>query len=213
MKQSSPYDLAAKFVDKFLEFVGDYDEFHQSEVIEKFNLAYPGHQIAFNLRSSFITLVTDRLKYFEFNPNLNQRIKLTELGRRVKKAGGQQKYEELNDRSIRSQPSIYYGDVIKNFSGTIINKSVLSNSLNRFSHDEQSLAVLKEITSIVESSGNIEAKDNIEAFHEEIVKPNPKKSILTSLWNGATKALPSLLDNSQKVIGIIEKIVQLHPPH
>jgi hypothetical protein len=108
---------------------------------------------------------------------------------------------------------IYMGDKFENISGTVINRSVVTNSFNKISEqlDPESVALLKQITEEVDKSGNKEAVENMEAFHTEIQKPEPKKGILKSLWNGVTTAIPALITNTDKVVDIIEKIGKMIP--
>jgi hypothetical protein len=105
------------------------------------------------------------------------------------------------------------GDNFENISGTIINRSIVTNSLNKISHqlDDESADLLKKITQEVEKSGNNDAKDNMEEFHREIQKPEPKKSLLKSFWTGVVTAVPALISNADKVLSIIEKVGTIIP--
>ncbi|MGV3556931.1 hypothetical protein [Larkinella arboricola] len=105
------------------------------------------------------------------------------------------------------------GDNFENISGTVINRSLVSNSFNKVRDqiDEESAKLLEYITLEVEKSGNKDAVDLMEGFHKEIQQPEPKKSILKNFWNGLVIAIPSLISNADKVMDIIEKIGKIIP--
>lgn len=119
------------------------------------------------------------------------------------------KYEDLLNIKIVN----IMGDNFENISGTVINRSIVNNSLNKASEilDKESLDLLKFITDEVEKSGNRDAIDNMEEFHKELQKPEPKKSLLKSFWTGVSTAIPSLLSNADKVLDIIEKVGTVLP--
>jgi hypothetical protein len=60
----------------------------------------------------------------------------------------------------------------------------------------------------VHKSGNAEAGQVFEAFNEELQKPEPKKSLLRTFWNGLAAALPTLLslpgaaESALKIFGL-----------
>jgi hypothetical protein len=105
------------------------------------------------------------------------------------------------------------GDKFINISGTVINRSNIKNSLNKVSSqiDDEAAQLLNRITFEVEKSGNKDAIENMEEFHREIQKPEPKKSLLKSFWNGVLIAIPALISNADKVLDIIEKISKALP--
>ncbi|GAB3186804.1 hypothetical protein FHX75_111310 [Micromonospora palomenae] len=74
---------------------------------------------------------------------------------------------------------------------TIVNRSTLTNSLNsvKESAGEDVAAALAELADLVEKSGNADATDNFNALSAELERPEPKKSLLKSFWNGITSAL------------------------
>lgn len=117
---------------------------------------------------------------------------------------------EFRDRIINN---IYMGDKFENISGTVINRSLVTNSLNKVSQqlDDEAVQLLKRINQEVENSGNKEAVENMEEFHKELQAPEPKKSLLKSFWNGVVSAVPALITNADKVMNIIEKIGKVIP--
>jgi len=90
------------------------------------------------------------------------------------------------------------GDSFSNIGAgaTIINRSTLTNSLNaaRAHGGEETANALKSVSEIVEKSGNADAADNLNAFNDELTKPNPKKSLLKSFWNAITDSLGPLTE-------------------
>lgn len=108
---------------------------------------------------------------------------------------------------------VVMGDNFEHISGTVINHSIVTNSLNKISQqlDEEAVQLLKKITEDVEKSGNKDAAENMEEFHKELQKPEPKKSLLKSFWNGVITAVPALITNADKVLNIIEKVGNIIP--
>lgn len=108
---------------------------------------------------------------------------------------------------------VVMGDNFENISGTIINRSIVSNSFNKVREqiDEEAAQLLQHITEEVERSGDKEAVEIMESFHEEIQKPEPKKSLLKTFWNGVVTAVPALITNADKVLDIIEKVGKVLP--
>ena len=87
------------------------------------------------------------------------------------------------------------GDRFGNITGsTIVNRSKLTNAMNVVGQraDEGTAAALKEIADFIQRSGNTAAAENFDAFNEELQRPEPRKSLLRSLWNGVVEALPSV---------------------
>jgi hypothetical protein len=44
----------------------------------------------------------------------------------------------------------------------------------------------------IEKSGNKEAAEMFDSFNEELQKPEPKKSVLRTLWTGMVEVMPTL---------------------
>jgi hypothetical protein len=111
---------------------------------------------------------------------------------------------------ITTGPMIF-GDNIQNNSGTVINRSIVLNSFNKVKEmlGEDDARLLQQITEEVERSENKDAVEIMEGFHQELQKPEPKKSLLKSFWNGVVTAVPALITNTDKVLNIIEKVGNL----
>jgi hypothetical protein len=91
---------------------------------------------------------------------------------------------------------------------TIINHSLVEKSFNKIKSDfdEETASALKKVAAEIEKSGNKEAAGNFDTFNEELQKPEPKKSVLRSLWGGITGALPSILQMTDVIIKISKLI-------
>lgn len=83
------------------------------------------------------------------------------------------------------------GNIFKNISNsTIINESVVTNSLNTIAQDNQQLAdELRALVEAVVATGNKDAAETVEAFTQEAAGPK-RKPILRSLWEGIKQAVP-----------------------
>jgi hypothetical protein len=94
----------------------------------------------------------------------------------------------------------------KNF--TFINKSSVVNSFNKVKEqfDEETANAIKQMAEIVEKSENADAVELFDAFNEEVNKPEPKKSLLKTFWNGLTTALPVLAHTASIAENIIKMI-------
>ena len=105
------------------------------------------------------------------------------------------------------------GDNFESISGTVINRSIVSNSFNKVKEQvgEEDARLLQQITEEVEKSGNKDAVENMEGYHQEIQKPETKKSLLKSFWNGVVTAVPALITNADKILNIIEKVGKMLP--
>jgi hypothetical protein len=100
------------------------------------------------------------------------------------------------------------GDYFNNISNaTIINKSTVQNAFNKVKEktDETTAAALAQIADHIEKSGNREAGEVFNAFSEELQKPEPKKSLLKSFWDGITTVLPTV----SAIAGITEKVIKM----
>jgi hypothetical protein len=94
----------------------------------------------------------------------------------------------------------------KNF--TFINKSSVVNSFNKVKEqfDEETANAIKQMAEIVEKSENADAVELFDAFNKEVNKPEPKKSLLKSFWNGLSTVLP-ILAHTASIAGNIIKII------
>lgn len=92
---------------------------------------------------------------------------------------------------------------------TFINKSSVVNSFNKVKEqfDEETANAIKQMAEIVEKSENKDAVELFDAFNEEINKPEPKKSLLKTFWNGLTTVLPVLAHTASITANILKIIV------
>jgi len=60
-----------------------------------------------------------------------------------------------------------------------------------------------QIAEFIEESGNKEAGELFDSFNNEIKEPEPKKSMLKSLWGGIEKALPAITTLSEAVVKVV----------
>jgi len=117
---------------------------------------------------------------------------------------------DMNQASVKkSHGGAVAGDSFSNIGAgaTIVNRSTLTNAMNVVSQrtDEGTAAALKELADFIQQSGNTAAAENFDAFNDELQRPEPRKSLLRSFWNGIAEALPSIAS----VAGATAKIVAL----
>ena len=102
------------------------------------------------------------------------------------------------------------GDVFRDIGAgaTIINRATLTNSMNtvtdRYGRDVAD--ALQAIAELVAQSGNADAAENFNAMTEELQRPDPRKSLVRSFWDGLQKALPAvsqLADISSKLAPLL----------
>jgi hypothetical protein len=91
----------------------------------------------------------------------------------------------------------------------VVNNSIVENALNKvrseYNEGVNIADALKAVEEEINKSGNTEAAENFESFNEELSKPEPKKSILKTLWQGTLAALPSL-SQFTSIISNVEKL-------
>ena len=89
---------------------------------------------------------------------------------------------------------------------TIVNRSTVQNAFNRVAakHDEDIAKALLQIETAINKSGNKDAAENFNPS-AQLAKPEPKKSLLKSLWQGTLAALPTL----KELPDVIAKISSL----
>jgi tetratricopeptide (TPR) repeat protein len=98
------------------------------------------------------------------------------------------------------------GNMFKNIQhATVINKSAVENSFNKVKtgYGEEVAKALLHIAEFIDRSGNKEAGELFNRFHEELNKPEPKKSVLKSLWEGVEKAVPAITTLSDAVAKLV----------
>jgi hypothetical protein len=76
----------------------------------------------------------------------------------------------------------------------VVNHSSVRNAFNcvAAAHDEETANALLRVEAEINKSSNKEAAENFESFSDELSKPEPKKSLLKSLWQGTLAARPTL---------------------
>jgi hypothetical protein len=91
---------------------------------------------------------------------------------------------------------------------TIINRSALSNSLNRTHCEDDGAAAqaLQKLAQIIEECGNLEAAENLNALTAELAQPQPRKALVKSFWNGIVAVLPGVA----KITEIADHMSQLY---
>jgi hypothetical protein len=90
---------------------------------------------------------------------------------------------------------------------TIVNRSTVNNAFNKVkaAHSEEVAKALLDVEAAINKSENKEAAENFESFNDELAKPEPKKSLLKTLWQGTLAALPTL----EELPDVIAKISAL----
>ncbi len=142
-----------------------------------------------------------------FNVSNNKEYQYILIEEPIVHAASSHYYENYSTTAINNQFNImgdYFSD-IKN--ATIINRSTVENAFNKIKENfgEETAAALVQLAKMVEQSGNQEAGEVFNAFTEEIQKPQPKKSLLKSFWNGLTTILPTI----STMTGITEKVMTM----
>ena len=108
---------------------------------------------------------------------------------------------------------LHTGDIFSNINNsTIINRSKVKRSFNKIQkkYDRDTAMALLQVAKEIEKTGNKEAAELFDCFNEELQKPNPKKSMLKSIWEGIEKALPSVLQITDLAVRI-SKIISGGP--
>lgn len=90
---------------------------------------------------------------------------------------------------------------------TVINESDVRDSFNKVSQSVSPDAanLIAEVAKIVQAMGDRNAQELFESFISEVNQPKPKKSVLTSLWDGLTRTA----EGGEKLIGFSEKMLQI----
>jgi hypothetical protein len=83
---------------------------------------------------------------------------------------------------------------VRGSGNTIVNRSTVNNAFNKVkvAHSEEVAKALLDVEAAINKSGNKEAAENFESFSDELAKPESKKSLLKTLWQGTLAALPTL---------------------
>jgi tetratricopeptide (TPR) repeat protein len=143
--------------------------------------------------------IADYLSIFDKISNLIEQVSAVGLKNLFKVYVFDEFMNLMDERRMKiKEGNIYAGEVVmgdkfENIrNATIINKSVVENSFNkiRAEQGEGVASALKEIADFIEQQGNREAGELFDRFNEELNKPEPKKSVLKSVWAGIEKAIP-----------------------
>lgn len=96
---------------------------------------------------------------------------------------------------------------VKGSHNIIVNRSKVENAFNKIKreHDEETAKALLQVEEAVNRSGNAEAVENFDAFNDELGKPEPKKSLLKTLWSGTLAVLPAI----KELPGVVDSITKL----
>jgi hypothetical protein len=89
----------------------------------------------------------------------------------------------------------------------IVNRSVVESVFNKvkIEKDRETANALLMVEEVVNRSGKLEAVENFNAFNEELSKPEPKKSLLKTLWSGTLEVLPYI----KELPGVVDSITKL----
>jgi hypothetical protein len=113
------------------------------------------------------------------------------------------------EKYIKQENTTVEGDKIfvPGSGNVIISRSTVQNAFNKVKteYDEETANALKRVEEEIIKSGNQEAADNFTAFSEELSKPEPKKFLLKTLWQGTLSALPTLAQMSS-IVNLIVKL-------
>ena len=90
---------------------------------------------------------------------------------------------------------------------TIVDESAIVDSFNatQQAFDAKTREALLKLAQIVENSDNCEAIELWNEFNVQLSKPEKKKPILKSLWNGLTSAIPTIHQSAE----VVETIANL----
>lgn len=91
---------------------------------------------------------------------------------------------------------------------TIVNSSLVLDAFNRVKTvaGDETANVLLEVAEAVSNSGNKEAGEILDQFNEELVKPQPRKSLLERSWENLVQVLPTV----SAIAGATEAIAKLN---
>jgi GTP-binding protein EngB required for normal cell division len=92
-------------------------------------------------------------------------------------------------------------------SESTINTLIILNTFDKIKNEygEETANALKCVEEEINKSENKEAVENFESFSEELLKAEPKKSLLKTLWKGTSDALPTIV----QLTGVVSTIVKL----
>jgi hypothetical protein len=110
---------------------------------------------------------------------------------------------------VINKTTLVMGDVFNNVSGTIVNRSVIENSLN-IPEGETPLnrdlsALMEQLNELIIASGNKDAIDHFRALKKELKCKRPRRSLLLSFWMGIERSIPDFVQHRENVIAIFEQ--------
>lgn len=97
------------------------------------------------------------------------------------------------------------GDRFSNISNsTIVNRSLVQGAIGTLQQggNQDSAEALRKLAEMVEQSGNSDATEYLNGFTEELEKPEPRRTILRSMWEGIKTALPVVSQAIEVTTGI-----------
>jgi hypothetical protein len=109
---------------------------------------------------------------------------------------------DLLEPGYQRPVEVTMGDRFENIQDTtIVNRSTVENAFNRVAPqvDSELSDALRELADAVQASGSTAAAETYASFTEELERSEPRKSVLRSLWDGLTDALPSVLQMTEVV--------------
>jgi len=101
-----------------------------------------------------------------------------------------------------------HGDTFVGISNsTIITRSYVVNAFNKLkaAGDSAAAEAIAKATKAVADSGNKDAGTYMDAFNQEVAKPEPSKGVLATMWGCVVKALPTVKEIAE-VAGTIAKL-------
>jgi hypothetical protein len=194
---------------QFLKLLYDKNEvIHRNEIIEIFseNRIMSEEETG----SAYVYLMDEKLIALT---SADYTIAITHIG--VKEIEASIRYPDKSTTHFSNQAiqfviqKVIMGDNFESISDSmIINHSSIENAFNKVKtkYDEETANALKSIEKEINASGSIEAAENFESFSDELSKPQPKKSILKTLWKGTLEALPRLVQLTS-IVSNIEKLL------
>jgi hypothetical protein len=111
-------------------------------------------------------------------------------------------------QNVINTTEVTMGDKFENIhTSTIVIHSLVEKSFNKFRNDfdEETADALKKIADEIAKSNNEDAAEIFTLFNEELQQPEPKKSVLRSLWSGITTSLPTIV----QMTDVVTKITKL----
>jgi len=112
---------------------------------------------------------------------------------------------------------MHNGDNFENISGNFSNKNSgnqtqaagnvnIEGSFIQDKFGKEASDALVKVAEIINQSSNSDAKELFESMHAELKQEKPKKSILASLWNGMTTAVP-LIKSSVEIFDKVSTMI------